>query len=574
MTASAFTGRALACLLLWSAIGAHAADAVPAREAAVDRVFAAFGPTTPGCAVGVYRGGANEFQKGYGLANLETLTPISPQTVFDIGSTSKQFTAAAIVLLAQEGKLSLDEDVRSYLPELPDYGTPITIRQMLHHTAGLRDYVTLLTFADVDYGDVSTPAQALAMLARQHRLNNRPGERFLYSNSGYFLATQIVERVSGLSMRAFAQQRMFGPLGMANTFYKDDHAEVVARRASGYAPAEGGRYRVAESNWEETGDGGVQTSVADLSNWIANFAKPKVGGATFTRDMERVGVLDDGRPTGYALGLMVSTRQGLRMVHHGGSWAGYRAEVVRLPEADLGVATLCNNANVDASALAIATADVWLADTRTAKGSVGAEDQPEPAAAPASGGKPVAASAGTFRNAETGSLRRVEIEDGTWIEAFGGRFRLARRPDGGFDLVDGPFDATFRFLAGPAGEIELEQVAMERTTRFAKLQLHNPSASELARYVGDYDCEELGIVYRLLTKDGALYRTNRLGEPEVFRPLQQHEFSFGNLTIRFDMGTEGAPRAARLDIGRVKDVRCPRLPGGGHAVVAGAAAQR
>ncbi|HEY0334615.1 MAG TPA: serine hydrolase domain-containing protein [Stenotrophomonas sp.] len=561
MRKSVFVSCVFACLLALCQDFAHAASASTSRrEAAVDRVFAAFAPGMPGCAVAVYRNGVAEFEKGYGLANLETLTPIDPHTVFDIGSTSKQFTAAAIVLLAEDGKLSLDDDVRKYLPEMPDYGSPVTIRQMLHHTAGLRDYVTLLTFADVDYDDVSTPAQALAMLARQKHLNYRPGESFLYSNSGYFLGSQIVERVSGMSMREFARQRIFAPLGMDHSFYKDDHAEVVAHQASGYAPEEEGRYRISEPNWEETGDGGVQTSVADLAHWVSNFTTPRIGGAGFVREMERTGTLNDGQSLDYALGLIVSAHRGRRMVHHGGSWGGYRAEIVRFPEVGLGVTALCNSANADASTLAIDTADLWLADAPMP--AAASTDDAQRAVSPTGkdrGERTVAASAGTYRNPDSGSLRRVEFQDGLWIEAFGGRYRLASRPAGDFEMVGGPFEARYQFLAGPGGGLALQQSAMERTTRFTKLALHSPSEAELQGYAGDYDCEELGTVYRLQANGGELYRINPLGEREVFRPLQRREFSYGNLTMRFEIGSDGAARHALLDIGRVRGLDCPRM---------------
>jgi len=559
MTKPTFIRCVFACLVLWSQDAAHAATAAR-REAAVDRVFAAFSPHAPGCAVAVYRNGATEFEKGYGSANLETSTPIDPQTVFDLGSTSKQFTAAAIVLLAEDGKLSLDDDIRKYLPEMPDYGSPVTIRQMLHHTAGLRDYVTLLTFADIDYDDVSTPAQALAMLARQKQLNYRPGDSFLYSNSGYFLATQIVERVSGMSMREFARQRIFGPLAMKHSFYKDDHAEVVPHRASGYVPEEGGRYRISQPNWEETGDGGVQTNVVDLARWVANFTAPRIGGDAFVREMERTGALNDGQPLDYALGLMVSTHRGRKMVHHGGSWGGYRAEILRFPEVGLGVATLCNSANADASALAIATADLWLADAPAPTAS--AKEDARQAVSPIredGAGKTSPARAGTYRNPDSGSLRRVEIKDGVWIEAFGGRYRLVPRPDGSFEMVGGPFEARYRFLARPEGGLELQQSAMERTIRFEELELHHPSEAELQSYVGGYRCDELGVVYRLQTNGSELYRIDSRGEREAFQPLRRNEFSYGNLTMRFDIDSSGRARHAILDIGRVRNLDCPRL---------------
>src|SRR6478672_3317363 len=231
-------------------------------RARVDRIFAAYDRTdSPGCAVGVYRDGRVTLARGYGMANLELNVALSPQSVFDIGSTSKQFTATSVVLLAQQGKLSLDDDIRKYIPELPNYGKTITIRHILTHTSGIRDYLTLWGLAGVDDADLTTDDDALALIARQRELNFAPGEQWLYSNSGFFLASVIVKRVSGMTLARFAAARIFAPLGMAHTRFNDDHMSVIANRATGYAPRDsGGGWATAMSNFEQTGDGAVQTS--------------------------------------------------------------------------------------------------------------------------------------------------------------------------------------------------------------------------------------------------------------------------------------------------------------------------
>ena len=208
-----------------------------APDARVDSIFAAYDrPDAPGCAVGVYRDGRIQYARGYGLADLEHRVPITPATVFDIGSTSKQFTAATILLLEQEGKLSLDDDVRRFLPELPAYERPITIRHLLHHTSGLRDYIGLLRLAGVRTDDVATADDALQMLVRQRALNFAPGDEHLYSNSGYFLLSLIVERAAGRSLRDEARDRIFAPLGMTRTAYLGSYHDVVPDRAIGIWP--------------------------------------------------------------------------------------------------------------------------------------------------------------------------------------------------------------------------------------------------------------------------------------------------------------------------------------------------
>jgi CubicO group peptidase (beta-lactamase class C family) len=538
------------------------------QASAVDGIFSRWNSqTSPGCAVGVYLNDELAFARGYGMANLELQAPITPDTAFEIGSTSKQFTAAAIILLAQEGKLSLDDDIRKYVPEIPDYGTPITIEMLLRHTSGLRDFVTLLMFADVDFDDVSRPAQALSILSRQKALNYSPGTQYLYSNSGYFTAGLIVERVSGQSLRQFAQQRIFGPLGMRNTYFKDDHAELVPRRASGYSEEGSGRYKLSQPNWEQVGDGGVVTTVGDLLFWQRNFSDPKLGGAGFVAEMLRTGTLADGQPMNYASGLMVDDHNGLKMIHHGGSWGGYRAEVVRFPARNLSVSALCNSSNIDASALAIQVADLWLA------GDAAPAERNAVGAAVRSGfrhGKPkrtvpvarerLLPLVGAYRNPRTGSLRFIDLKGDTlWLEGFGGRSELRPTSGDSYELVDGPFEAGFSFRKGStAPGLVLHQLVGGKESTFNALKLDAPTPQELNAFAGNFRCDELGMVYRLEGVDGALQRVTARGEVERFRPLERGEFNYGNLTMKFRATAQNGYDAIVLDIGRVRGLVCPR----------------
>ena len=287
-------GVAVAIALAVSAPAAQSRALSPQDTQAIDAVFTDYDkPASPGCMLGVVADGAFLYTRGYGRANLEHDVAFTPQTVFDIGSTSKQFLATAILLLEQDGKLSLDDDIRKYLPEVPDYGQPITIRHLLTHTSGLRDYITLLTLAGWQMEDVTSPAQALDLVSRQKGLDFQPGAEFAYSNTGFFLPSLIVERVSGKGLAAFAAERIFRPAGMHATRYMDDHAAVVPGRATGYEPS-GTGFRVALSNWEQLGDGAVQTSIADLLKWDANFYAPTVGGARLVQALQTPGRLASG----------------------------------------------------------------------------------------------------------------------------------------------------------------------------------------------------------------------------------------------------------------------------------------
>jgi CubicO group peptidase (beta-lactamase class C family) len=333
------------------------------KAAAVDEVFLDLTKAgSPGCALGVYRDGKIVYSKGYGLANLEENVAITPQSVFDIGSTSKQFTAASILLLEKRGKLSVSDDIRKYLPELPDYGQKITILHLLNHTSGLRDYLTLMELAGINIDGVTTDEDALQMIVRQKALNFAPGSDWLYSNTGFFLLSVIVKRVSGKTLREFAVENIFAPLDMHHTQYRDDHTSLITNRAMAYdAREKGGGYSLDVSYFEQTGDGAVHTSVEDLQKWDENFYSGQIGGKDLLAEIQEPGKLNSGKALDYAKGLRIADYRGLHTVSHGGSWGGYRAELLRFPEQHFSVACLCNLESTNASKRAHQVADVYLA---------------------------------------------------------------------------------------------------------------------------------------------------------------------------------------------------------------------
>src|ERR1700719_2785708 len=349
-------------LLVWNASGAAYKNSDEKSAAAVDEVFSDLAkPGSPGCALGVYRDGKIVYSKGYGLANLEENVAITPQSVFDIGSTSKQFTAASILLLEKQGKLSVSDNVRKYLPELPDYGKKITILQLLNHTSGLRDYLTLMELAGINTDSVTTDEDALALIVRQRALNFAPGSEWLYSNTGFFLLSVIVKRVSGKTLREFAAENIFTPLGMAHTQYRDNHTSLIADRALAYDPNEkGDGYTLDVSYFEQTGDGAVHTSVEDLLKWDENFYSGTIGGKIFLAELQEHGRLNSGKVLDYAKGLNVAEYRGLHTVRHGGAWGGYRAELLRFPDQHFSVACLCNVGNAGPTRRARQVADIYL----------------------------------------------------------------------------------------------------------------------------------------------------------------------------------------------------------------------
>jgi CubicO group peptidase (beta-lactamase class C family) len=326
-------------------------------------VFAAFDKSgSPGCALAVTRDGRIVYEHGYGSAELEWDIPIGPTTVFNIGSISKQFVAASIVLLAERNKLSLDDDIRKHIPELPSYEAPITIRQLLHHTSGVRDLLELMVLAGKDINTHYRIEEYLDILARQKELNFPPGSQYLYSNSGFLLLGVVVQRTSGMSLRQFADQNIFQPLGMKDTHFHDDNRMIVVRRAESYAPAPGGGWRLDYStNFDRVGPGGVNTTVEDMVRWDHSFDTGALGGPNFRATMLTRGVLNNGDTIPYALALVHGQQGGLATISHGGSSLGFRAQYLRFPDQHLSTIVLCNTPT-NPTRLAAEVAQLYLRD--------------------------------------------------------------------------------------------------------------------------------------------------------------------------------------------------------------------
>src|SRR2546427_2148786 len=341
---------------------------------AIDRVFAPWDHRdSPGCALALYKDGRIVYERGYGMADLEHDVPIAPETVFYVGSLSKQFTAFAAALAIQQGRLAIDDSIRKYLPELPDYAASITVRHLIHHTSGLRDFYTLLAIAGRRQDALFDNPAVLRIAARQQRLNFQPGDDYLYSNTGYALLATIVGRATGTSFGAFADANIFKPLGMTVTHVHDDESRLVRGRAYGYMRTAGGEVRLDTPSGERVGAGGVFTNVRDLRHWDDNFYDGRVGGRALIAQMQTPGALNSGKPLTYAWGLEIGTYRGLAIVEHGGSLGGDRAHLMRFPDQHFTVACLCNLSSIVPAGLTRPVAGLALADPFT---------QPKPAAPP------------------------------------------------------------------------------------------------------------------------------------------------------------------------------------------------
>ncbi len=407
-------------------------------------------PGRPGAAIGIYQGGRAEYLKGYGYADLEQGTRITPETVFNLASVSKHFTAFAIALLAREGKIDLDEDVRTYLPYMPDFGKRVTVNHLIHHTSGLRTSEILFELGGQEIGGTAHQAQIPNLASRQRELNFEPGSEYLYCNLAYSLLPEIVKAVSGRSFREFTTERMFKPLGMAHTLAQDDATEIIPKRAPSYeSGGEGKPWVRSLENYDVIGATGLMTSVQDLMKWAANFTHPVVGDARLIEQMGTTGKLNDGTPINYAFGLTREKYAGHEALAHTGSSAGYRTLFAYFPKKDFAVAILMNSPG-DRDGPLQAIADLYL------NGGPGTLPvKPTPVAPRAD---VMQAALGHYLS-EYGAAVEISRDGDKLALASGGGSKtpLAFRKDGTFDLGRGG-DEYYRFVRNAKQITGIEQI--------------------------------------------------------------------------------------------------------------------
>jgi CubicO group peptidase (beta-lactamase class C family) len=405
--------RTLVVVLLgMTANVSHAAE--PPADRDIAEIITGFvKPGEPGCTVGVVQDGALTHALAYGMSDIERQKPLDTYSTFNLASVSKQFTAFALLLLQQQGKLSLDDPLVKYLPELAASAQGVTLRHLVHHTGGLRDYIALLTMRGRTNADGTTIHEAVQALARQTRPNAPPGVEYEYSNSGYFLLGVVIARVSGQSLAEFSEERIFRPLGMKNTSIVDRYPDGIATLARGYSDW-GHGFVIDETGWEQVGDGQVHSDLRDLALWDENFTTGKLGGLELIGQMYQVGLLNSGESTEYAAGLNIDESRGLRLITHGGSWVGYRSYLLRAPEEHLSVIVLCNRSDADTGDLATRVAENFL------KGKLGpaaADDESEEVKPAPPGWQPrdLARYAGTYYSAEAVAQCRIYLRDGKLV---------------------------------------------------------------------------------------------------------------------------------------------------------------
>lgn len=525
------------------------------RTVKVDELFAAWDkPDSPGCSLAVVKDGQIVYKRSYGSANLELGVPITPQSVFYVGSVSKQFTAFCIALLAKEGKLTLDDDVRKHIPEMPDYGNPITIRHFIHHTSGIRDYLELEGIAGIDPGSYHEQ-DVLELLARQKNLNFAPGEEYLYSNGGYFLLGVIVKRTSGRSLREFAAEKIFRPLGMKNTQFHDDYRRLIKDRASGYFPAGKDTFQNFLSTFDCVGSGGLFSSVEDLFLWDQNFYDGRAGGKDLIDLMHTQGKLNSGRELDYACALTIGTYKGLKTVSHGGALGGYRSMLLRFPDQRFSVIILSNLSSFNTTKLAQQIADIYLAEFMKEKAEARPADQIKPF--PVTTEK-LKEKAGSYINRKTGDVGKILLSDGRLtMLTFGSKFPLFATTETEFRPLEAPVEVIVRFEKQAEGQPLLMHVTIEGRNPETYEAFHpvEPTLEKLKDYEGDYYSDELGVTFKLALKEGRLYFSHRNAPAGTLQPTLEDKFVLGNWNLSFKRGGEAKVACFVLNAGRVRNLQ-------------------
>ena len=538
--------RALVSILIAFPVAVSAQQSNP--TAGLDRVFQQWNSkTTPGCAVGVSQPGQPVLARAYGMADLEHDVANTPETIFEAGSVSKQFTAAAIVLLSLDGKLSLDDNVRKYIPELPEYQWPITIRHMLTHTSGLRDWGSVAGIAGWPRGRrAHTHAHVVDILSRQRALNFPPGAEYSYSNSGYNLLAVIVDRVSGTSFSEFTKKRLFEPLGMTHTQWRDDFTRIVKNRSVGYSQR--GTGWANDMPFENVhGNGGLLTTVGDLLIWNENLHTGKLGGRAFLEEMHRRGVLTSGRTISYASGLMHGEYKGKPEINHTGSTAGYRAFLGRHPDSNLSIAVLCNAGNANPGGLGNSIAGVFLgpeaprAVTQIKAASV------DPSV--------LSSKAGLYRQWRTGDVLRLQFNEGK-LQIAGNR-PTELVPLSATQFQAGNRQFNFRPSSGARSRIaevnaDGDTVFYEPTGEFA------PTASQLAEFAGEYYSPDLETTFTVVVDDGRLVMRRRPDTRMVLTPVYTDAFNANVGLVRFHRDASNRINELSIGQGRVYDLRATR----------------
>ncbi len=508
------------------------------RQSEVDRVFSAFNTHSPGCAVGVAQHGSSVLQSGYGMADLERGVPITADTIFESGSVAKQFTAMSLLLLEKQGKLSLDDPMRKYLPELADYGAPLTIRHVVSHLSGLREWRLVATLSGQPEGTYVLNNQDLLRFAsKQRALNFDPGTTYSYTNTGFNIAAILIERVSGKSFEDFTRENIFEPLGMVHTRWRSDFRVIVPGRALSYERRGGGW--IADTPIENIiGAGGMLSTVGDWLLWNENFTHAKVGGPAVVKAQQTPAMLANGKTISYAKGLMVNTIDGLREVSHGGATGGYRTWLARYPDQGVSIAVMCNAANADPARLGRKTARLWTGGATP-------------------GAAPFAVDASKLQEV-TGLYREIRNNRAVEVRTRDGKLTL----DGQIELTPtgpGQFSGEgTQFVFSGTG---FREVNADGEVVFERVEPVHPKASDLAAFVGPYESTETESALKVAAKGDVLTLAIGPSAPVELRATYRDAFLMpgGAASIRFLRDASGKVTELAVGDSRAWDLRFTRV---------------
>ena len=523
-------------------------------EVRVDELFAEIDRTgSPGAAVLVVQDGEVMYRKGFGQANLEHGIPITPSTVFDIASMSKQFAGMSVAMLVEQGRLNLEDDVRTYLPDLPDFGQTVTIDHLVHHTSGIRDWPGTLAVAGWRMDDVISFEQILTMARNQQDLNFTPGAEYSYSNTGYNILAATVAKVSGRSFREWTDANIFQPLGMTDTHFHDNHAEMVRNRARGYARAEEA-FQNVPNGLTALGSSSLYTTIDDLAKWVMNFDDGGIGGMSVIERMQQRGELNDGERISYAFGQSIGLYRGLDFWSHTGSWAGFRTILLRFPEQRFAVVILSNLGSYNPGDEARAIADIYLDDLLEPRVQDGD-------AAGADGGPAVSVGVdlldeytGIYRLGP-GWLVTITRDGEALMAQATAEARFPMRAVSEKEFFVEAYGASMTFGRGGAGDVD--HLAY-RDIHAPRIESQSYPARDLNDYLGEFYSEELDTSYWLSVRDGTLVAHHRRHGDIELLPLVRDEFR-GNQwfvpSLEFDRDERDRVIAFRITQGRSRNMR-------------------
>ena len=542
-----FTLFATACFLSVSI----SVGQVPSKEsviAGVDRAFQKAAKThagpAPGCAIGVSLAGESVFEKAFGLAEMEHNVPNTAQTLFESGSVAKQFTASALVLLQQDGKLNIDDPVRKYIPELPDYGSPLTIRHMLNHTSGLRDWFSVRGLSGEGAGDhIITQQMIFDTVVRQKQVDFTPGSEFSYSNSGYQLAAMIVERVSKQKLPEFVSERILKPLGMKNTSYRDDFQRVTPGRAQAYSK-NGDQWRLNMPLMNAHGGGGMLTTVGDWLKWNA-MLDSRTWNAGLVDALETRGVLNNGNKINYALGLQHGSYKGTPHISHTGATAAYRTVLVRFPREKVSIAVMCNGTAPESNAIAYSIADEVL-------GPFPANPPPSAAA-----GGPVQQPEkylGLWKNLRNRMATRISLNNGDL--RFGSTV-IRAMPDGSL-MLGGSRMMVKRDAGG--SPVSFDAASNNDTVSFVREADWQPTVNDLNLFAGEWYSDDAEAKVRFVVEGTGAFVDLRNSPRIALKPLYRDAFTDGSGQL-FWFDRDASGKVVRMHIGgsRMRDMPFIRI---------------